>query len=104
METQENAASAPSGEGVKIVCHAPDAQSVCVAGTFNNWQPDATPMPRAENGDWTISLSLSPGRYEYKFIVDGQWCCEPARGDSAVESPGCVANEFGTSNRTLEVT
>jgi 5'-AMP-activated protein kinase regulatory beta subunit len=89
---------------VHFFCSAPDAQSVFVAGTFNDWQPDATPMMRDDDGVWTAALALSPGRYEYKFVVDGQWCCEPGCEHEYRGCPKCVPNEFGTMNRVLEVT
>jgi 1,4-alpha-glucan branching enzyme len=54
MNAKRTKKSAPapnpaSSKKVRLEYLAPDAKSVCVAGTFNNWQPDATPM-RAEAG------------------------------------------------------
>ncbi|MBY0309033.1 MAG: glycogen-binding domain-containing protein, partial [Phycisphaerales bacterium] len=72
-------------------------------GTFNNWDPKATPMKRSEGGDWVYTLDLSPGRYEYKFVIDGQWCCEPGCDKRHDGCPRCVPNELGTMNRLLEV-
>jgi len=88
---------------VHFFCYAPDAQSVFVAGTFNDWQPDATPMVRDDEGEWETSLPLSPGRYEYKFVVDDRWCCELGCEHEHRGCPKCVPNEFGTMNRVLEV-
>jgi antitoxin component YwqK of YwqJK toxin-antitoxin module len=45
--------------------------SVCVAGSFNNWENKIT-MIKTESGIWTTFISLLPGLYEYKFIIDGQ--------------------------------
>lgn len=83
-------------------CHAPDAQQVFLAGTFNEWKPDATPMSKCDDGTWTIGLKLPKGHYEFKFVVDDAWCCEV---DCHVgrECPQCVPNEFGTTNRMVEV-
>lgn len=92
------------GDLVRFTLHAPDAQSVFLAGTFNAWQPDATPMERCEQGEWMTSLQLEPGRYEYKFIVDGEWVSAPGPDEQSFESPGAVPNEHGTWNRVLEVT
>lgn len=89
---------------IEFICHAPDAQSVFVAGSFNAWQVNATPLSRGEDGTWKVSLNLAPGRYEWKFIVDGQWCCEPGCDGPHSGCPNCVTNEFGTMNRVLEVT
>ena len=88
---------------VEFSCHAPSAESVSVAGTFNEWKPDATPLHPQPNGKWTGTLPLPPGRHEYKFMVDGQWCCEPGCEHGYRGCPHCVPNEFGTMNRVLEV-
>lgn len=88
-----------------IACQAPDAAQVLLAGSFNGWKPEATPMKRRADGQWETSLELPPGRYEYKFIVDGRWCCEPGEPDHACTClrEGCAPNECGTLNRVLEV-
>lgn len=85
-----------------ISCKAPDARLVFLAGTFNNWDANATPMERSKDGEWSAQLELAPGRYEFKFIVDGEWCCAPGcQADHAC--PDCVPNDCGTMNRVLEV-
>src|ERR1043166_3947129 len=47
-----------------------DAQKVCVAGSFNEWQPEQTPLVPVGNGRWIGDLTVKPGRYEYLFVVD----------------------------------
>ena len=86
----------------QFTCHAPDAKEVFLAGTFNDWQPDAIAMERGEDGNWTTQLPLSSGRYEFKFVVDGEWCCE-ANCHADSECPKCVPNDMGTMNRVCEV-
>jgi 1,4-alpha-glucan branching enzyme len=88
---------------VHVSCHAPKATAVFVAGTFNDWKPDATPLHPLPNGTWTGVLPLPLGRHEYKFVVDGQWCCEPGCEHEYRGCPKCVPNDFGTMNRLLEV-
>jgi len=46
-----------------------EAQSVAVVGSFNGWSPEANPMLKKE-GAWEIILSLAPGKYSYRFLVD----------------------------------
>jgi len=71
---------------------------------FNDWQPDATPLQRDQDGHWSITLKLVPGRYEYKFIVDGQWCCNPGiPDDNDTAYLDCVPNEHGSMNRVIIV-
>jgi hypothetical protein len=69
---------------------------VLVAGSFNGWKPEATPLTPLGNGRWTGSLDVKPGKYEYLFVVDGNWMPDP----NATES---VANPFGGLNSVLTV-
>ena len=88
----------------ELTCEAPSADSVFIAGTFNNWSSTATPMIRQSNGRWVASIQLPPGHYEYKFVVDGNWCCSPGCEDGPhAGCHTCVPNAFGTMNRILEV-
>ena len=80
-------------------CDAPAAVQVFLAGTFNGWNPAVTPMRRQPDGSWQVALKLPRGRHEFRFVVDGQWCCEPGRDDPA----DCVPNSFGTMNRVARV-
>jgi hypothetical protein len=84
-------------------CNYDTATTVFMAGSFNDWSPAATPMTRDKGGHWTASLPLGPGRYEYKFVVDGEWCCEPGCTQKEVHCQQCIINEFGTMNRVLEI-
>ena len=84
-------------------CHATNAKSVFLAGTFNGWDPTVTPMQKNDDGEWSIQLTLAPGLYEYKFVVDGEWCCEPGQADLDTAAPDCVPNSFGTMNRQLHI-
>lgn len=72
----------------------PTASIVCIAGTFNDWQPK--PMHAAGNGWWLKESTLPPGIYEYCLVVDGQWMPDPGAIDS-------VPNPFGGRNSLLKV-
>ena len=74
----------------------PAAKQVFVAGSFNSWQPEQTPLVPAGNGRWAGDLNVGPGRHEYLFVVDGQWLPDP----NAKES---VVNPFGGKNSVLTV-
>ncbi len=75
---------------------APDAQSVQLAGDFNSWDPAVNPLKKGAKGVWKINLNLSPGRYEYRFLVDGRWENDPQCSEH-------VANPFGEENCLLIV-
>jgi hypothetical protein len=57
----------------------PDAAKVHVVGDFNNWSASSDPMvDKNGDGEWTLFYNLAPGRYEYKFVVDGStWIPDP---------------------------
>ena len=76
--------------------YAPQAKKVELAGTFNKWQPYLTPLKKDRNGKWKAELNLSSGRYEYRFLVDGNW----QNDQRPVE---CIPNPFGTWNCVLKV-
>lgn len=67
---------------------------VAVAGDFTDWQPKA--MRKGMDGVFSLTLPVPPGRYEYKFVVDGDWVHDN-------EVTNVVKNMFGTFNSVLEV-
>ncbi len=58
---------------VSFVFPAPKARRVSLAGDFNNWDLKDLPMYKASDGVWYLSVSLIPGRHEYRFIADDAW-------------------------------
>ncbi|MCZ2078643.1 MAG: glycogen-binding domain-containing protein [Bryobacterales bacterium] len=86
-----------------FTCQAADAKAVFLAGTFNNWDPANIPMRQISEGEWTAELELAPGRYEYKFIVDGVWCCQPGGQEPDSTLPDCVPNALGSFNREIHI-
>jgi 1,4-alpha-glucan branching enzyme len=89
-------AGAPKPAHVVVELINPTAKQVFLAGSFNNWQPEQTPLVAAGNGRWTRDLKVGPGRYEYLFVVDGQWLPDPNARQS-------VENPFGGRNSVLTV-
>lgn len=68
-----------TGGGALFRYRNSDAKKVYLVGDFNDWSPVSDPMAD-ENGDgeWTLFYPLSPGRYAYKFVVDGRsWIPDP---------------------------
>jgi 1,4-alpha-glucan branching enzyme len=51
---------------------APEAETVAILGEFNNWAPEANPLTRLDEGDFTITLELETGRsYRFRYVIDG---------------------------------
>jgi chromosome partitioning protein len=70
------AAPAPGPDGVVFTIDAPQAYEVYVAGDFNDWTPERTPM-EPKGRIWRAVLPLPPGRYRYRYVVDGEWRSDP---------------------------
>jgi 1,4-alpha-glucan branching enzyme len=61
----------------------PGAGEVYLVGSFNGWDPRATPLNRNSLGDWSIELELPTGEYPYRFFVDGEWRDDPTAQQTA---------------------
>jgi chromosome partitioning protein len=66
--------------GVVFALEAPNASRVQLVGDFNGWMPDGNEMTLA-GGVWTKALELAPGRYRYRYVVDGVWCSDPLNAE-----------------------
>jgi chromosome partitioning protein len=74
-----------------------NAGDVKLAGSFNSWAAsDRYRLMKNGGGIWKLYIPLKPGKYQYKFIVDGQWKEDP-------ENPSQAIGEFGQKNSVIEV-
>ena len=69
-------------------------KKVLLAGTFNQWKPQT--MTRQKTGEYALSVPLTAGYYEYKFLVDGYWLEDAQNG-------AYTFNPYGTMNSVLKV-
>lgn len=84
-------------ETVRFTLAAPNATHVAIVGSFNEWNPVATPLIRDQaTGTWVVSLRLPPGRHVYAFVVDGNVKADPA-------APRAADDDFGSSNSVVLV-
>ncbi len=96
-KTKQNTNGNSKGShSVKVKFEDPTATSVAIAGTFNNWRPEATHMVPLGDGRWLKVLVLPPGTYEYLLIVDGSWLPDPLAKKT-------VPNAFGGVNSVFDV-
>ncbi len=85
----------PPEKPVEFTLANSTARSVAVAGSFNNWDPKRNALQK-DGAGWKATVWLPPGRYEYRFVVDGQWINDPKARD-------CAPNPFGGTNCVLTV-
>ena len=81
---------------VSLFLNAPDAQSVYVAGDFNDWKVDDKSMMQQEDGTWKLKVNLVPGRYRYRFVKDGEWIEDPSNTNRTM-------NPYGQMDSLIEV-
>ncbi len=73
------------------------AREVHLVGDFNDWKLSSESLLwQKEEGVWQKRVFLGPGRYRYKFVVDGKWQTDPS--NDVVES-----NPYGDADSVLEV-
>lgn len=82
-------------EGVLFTLEAPEAHSVQLAGDFNGWTPAGYEM-EFSNGVWRKMLALAPGRYRYRYVVDGRWQRDPL-------NPSVEPSPFGDQNSVIDL-
>lgn len=85
-----------NGSPTQFRLYAPQAKRVSLAGTFNKWNTRILSAKKDSAGSWVIKVNLKPGKYEYKFFVDGSWMNDPS-------CSMCVSNAFGSQNCVVEV-
>jgi glycosidase len=71
------------------------ANSVSLVGEFNSWNDSAHRLQRVDGG-WEIGTQLNPGRYLYKYVIDGHWQPDPAQANRE-------ADGYGGYNSILEI-
>lgn len=81
------------GKDVAFGWSACEAEKVLVTGSFGDWQKETELVKKGDA--WEVLLKLKPGVYEYKFIVDGEWCYD-------ITMP-TVTDEGGNVNNVITV-
>ena len=81
---------------IRIEFSDASAVMVKIAGNFNDWRPEVTPMIFVGQGRWAKELALPPGIYEYCFVVDGAYLPDPLAKET-------TPNPFGGLNSILKV-
>lgn len=86
-----------TADGVVFATRMLGASSVRLAGDFNGWNGEVTPLrPVDSDGTFEVRLPLGPGRYRYRYVVDGRWINDPF--NASVET-----NPFGELNNVVVV-
>lgn len=91
------AAAGPRGALRDFTLNLEDAREVHLVGDFNNWSVTKDSLLwQKETGVWQKRLALEPGRYRYKYVIDGRWTIDPS--NDQVES-----NPYGGMDSVLDI-
>ncbi len=81
----------------RVIHFSPDAKSVAIVGDFNSWSQEI-PLRRQDNsGYWVNQILLTPGKYNYSLIIDGERRVADPTADYVVD------DDFGTKNSVIRV-
>ncbi len=73
------------------------AHSACLCGTFNDWDKKSHPMKPLKNGSFSITLTLQPGEYAFRYYLDGQ------RWENDWQADLYRTNPFGSEDSIVKV-
>jgi len=86
----------PVEDGVLFIVQAAGAKDVRLAGDFNGWNANLTPMEPLREDTFQAQLPLAPGAYRYRYVIDGRWERDPANERAEM-------NPYGDLNSVVEV-
>lgn len=93
-KSEESSSSSDEKKQVTFEYSGENVQSVSVVGDFNDWNKESNPMA-AEGNLWKVTISLKPGRHEYKFVVNNtDWITDPKCSET-------VADKFGSKSSVV---
>ena len=88
----------------KFLYYMPDARSMALTGDFIDWDPEGIEMERDEYGTWSTHYSLPPGKYKYKFIIDGKAMPDPDIDEQVPDGMGGWATPLVVKSRRKTTT
>jgi 1,4-alpha-glucan branching enzyme len=67
-----------------------------IFGDFNGWH-NGTAMKRRKDGSYSATVKLDPGRYRYRYLIDGvHW-------ENDWNADEYVPNDYGSDDSVVEV-
>ncbi len=82
-----------TAEGVLFVQPASLGARIEIAGDFNGWSPERSPMAlNRARGVFELFIPLPPAGTRYRLVVDGRWMADPFNADTARTDQGETAS------------
>lgn len=80
-------------QGLRLNYSAPPGEIITVAGSFNRWDPFMYEMQEQAPGQYSLTIPLPPGTYQYTFYRRGERILDPANPNRVYTSDGKIASE-----------
>jgi 1,4-alpha-glucan branching enzyme len=82
---------------ITFIYRGKPGEKVFLCGDFNTWKTDCKELKDKKNdGTYACICMLQPGKYQYKFFVNGIWTLDAS-------NPNLEPNEFGSHNSIIEI-
>lgn len=90
-------------DGVAFSLHDHSARQVEVLGSWNSWQTPGLQLTQVEDGYWQSgAVQMPPGRYAYKFLLDGErWLDDPWNPSKVHDGAGGLNSSFAIDRATM---
>jgi hypothetical protein len=79
-----------------------NANQVMLTGSFNSWSPNTLSMNRTDSG-WMAFVKLGPGKYWYKFVIDGNWTIDSDNQLKENDGQGNINSVFYRTNTVFSL-
>ena len=91
---------AKDGKTCRVTFKLPEdvgAEKACLVGEFNDWDKTANPMRKLKKGDFSVTISLAPGKYRFRYWLDDE------RWENDWEADAYLPNEFGSEDSIIDI-
>lgn len=66
---------------IKFIWPDRNPDMVYLVGDFNKWDEHSLPMQKRQNQGFELVLEIPPGKYTFKYLIDGVWWNDPDADD-----------------------
>ena len=82
-----------------------EVKKVLICGSFDNWQNKYALVPSIGadgSKNWFQDMWLDKKKYQYKYLVDDEWRCDPASTICIVDG-GNINNEIDLTGKMSKI-
>jgi len=81
---------------IKFVWPGDEAGAIFLVGDFNQWNESSHKMRRTDARGFELEMEIPPGKYRFKYLVDGVWWNDP-------EAEEYAPNPWGSEDSVIRI-